>query len=61
LGIASSAQAVKVLDMHNPGEKHWDAHWGTEPLKSNGATVDHIVSEDEGGDTTHSITWLPVA
>jgi len=43
------AQEVKVLDMHNPGEKHWDAHWGSEPLKSDGATVDHIVSEDEGG------------
>jgi 5-methylcytosine-specific restriction endonuclease McrA len=43
------AQAVKVLDMHNPGEKHWDAHWGNEPLKSDGATVDHIVPEDEGG------------
>jgi 5-methylcytosine-specific restriction endonuclease McrA len=43
------AQAVKVLDMHNPGEKHWDAHWGTEPLKSDGATVDHIVPEDERG------------
>ncbi len=43
------AQAVKVLDLHYPGEKHWDAHWGSEPLKSNGATVDHIVPEDEGG------------
>jgi hypothetical protein len=43
------AQAIKVLDMHKPGRKHWDAHWETEPLKSNGATVDHIVSEDEGG------------
>ena len=43
------AQAIKVLDMHKPGRKQWDAHWGTEPLKSNGATVDHIIPEDEGG------------
>ena len=43
------AQAVKILEMHNPGSMHWDAHWGTEPLKSNGATVDHIISEDNGG------------
>jgi hypothetical protein len=28
---------------------YWDAHWRTEPLKSNGATVDHIISEDNGG------------
>ena len=43
------AQAVKVLDIHNPGRKHWDAHWESEPLKSHGATVDHIIPEDEGG------------
>ena len=43
------AQAIKVLDMHKPGKRHWDAHWESEPLKSNGATVDHVVSEEEGG------------
>jgi len=43
------AQVIKVLDMHKPGRKHWDAHWEAEPLKSNGATVDHIIPEDEGG------------
>jgi len=43
------AQAVKVLDIYKPGRKHWDAHWESEPLKSNGATVDHIVPEEEGG------------
>ena len=43
------AQAIKVLDMHKPGRKYWDAHWETEPLKSNGATVDHIIPEDKGG------------
>ncbi len=35
--------------MHKPDRKHWDAHWEAEPLKSNGATVDHIIPEDEGG------------
>ncbi|VVB63376.1 HNH endonuclease [uncultured archaeon] len=43
------AQAIKILDMHKPGRKYWDAHWETEPLKSNGATVDHIMPEDDGG------------
>jgi len=43
------AQAIKVLDFHEPGRKHWDAHWESEPLKSQGATVDHIVPEDDGG------------
>jgi len=43
------AQAIKVLDLHIPGRKHWDAHWESEPLKSHGATVDHIIPEDEGG------------
>ena len=43
------AQAIKVLDMHNPGEKRWHAHAKIEPLRSNGATVDHIIPEDEGG------------
>lgn len=43
------AQAIKVLDQHIPGRKHWDAHWESEPLKSHGATVDHIIPEDEGG------------
>jgi 5-methylcytosine-specific restriction endonuclease McrA len=35
--------------MHEPGNNQWDAHWKEEPLKSSGATVDHIKSEDEGG------------
>lgn len=43
------AQAIKVLDMHKPERKHWDTHWEAEPLKSYGATVDHITSEDDGG------------
>jgi len=43
------AQAVKVLAMHRPNKLHWDPHWKTEPLKSYGATVDHIVPEDDGG------------
>ena len=43
------AQAVKVLEMHKPGRIYWDVHWATEPLKSHGATVDHIIPEDEGG------------
>lgn len=43
------AQAIKVLDMHKPGQNLWDAHWQTEPLKSKGATVDHIIPEDDGG------------
>ena len=43
------AQAIKVLDMYEPGNNQWDAHWKEEPLKSSGATVDHIKSEDEGG------------
>lgn len=43
------AQAMKVLDMHRPGQNRWDAHWQTEPLKSYGATVDHIIPEDDGG------------
>lgn len=43
------AQAIKILDMHKPERKYWDAHWETEPLKSKGATVDHIIPEDEGG------------
>jgi len=43
------AQAIKVLDIRKPGQNHWDAHWQTEPLKSNGATFDHIIAEDEGG------------
>jgi 5-methylcytosine-specific restriction endonuclease McrA len=47
------AQAIKVLDLNKPGKKHWDAHWESEPLKHNGATVDHIVPEDEGGYDTH--------
>jgi len=47
------AQAIKILDMHKPERKYWDAHWETEPLKNNGATVDHIIPEDEGGYDTH--------
>ena len=43
------AQAVKILEMHKPGSMYWDAHWEKEPLKSSGATVDHIISEDNGG------------
>jgi len=43
------AQAIKVLDIHKPGQNLWDAHWQAEPLKSKGATVDHIIPEDEGG------------
>jgi len=43
------AQAIKVLDFHKPERKHWDAHWDSEPLKSQGATVDHIVPENDGG------------
>jgi hypothetical protein len=43
------AQAIKVLDMLKPGRIYWDAHWKKEPLKSSGATVDHIKSEDKGG------------
>lgn len=43
------AQAVKVLAMDKPGSIHWDPHWRTEPLKSYGATVDHIVPEEDGG------------
>ena len=35
------AQAIKVLDMHEPWNNQWDAHWKKEPLKSSGATVDH--------------------
>jgi hypothetical protein len=47
------AQAFKVLDMHGSRQKHWDAHWGMEPLKRSGSTVDHIIPEDEGGYDTH--------
>lgn len=43
------AQVIKILDMYNPERKQWDAHWKAEPLRSNGATVDHIIPEDEGG------------
>jgi len=43
------AQAVKVLAVHRPGSIDWDPHWRSEPLKSSGATVDHIIPEDEGG------------
>lgn len=43
------AQAIKVLDIHKPDQNRWDAHWQTEPLKSKGATVDHIIPEEEGG------------
>jgi len=43
------AQAVKILAMHKPENIYWDAHWRTEPLKSYGATVDHIIPEDDGG------------
>lgn len=43
------AQAVKVLGMHKLDQNRWDAHWGIEPLKSNGATIDHIIPEDAGG------------
>jgi hypothetical protein len=43
------AQAIKMLDIHGQGEKHWDTHWKVEPLKSKGATVDHVTPEDEGG------------
>ena len=46
------AQAIKVLDMHKPGQNRWDAHWQTEPLKSNEATVDHVIPEDKGGHDT---------
>jgi 5-methylcytosine-specific restriction endonuclease McrA len=42
------AQAIKVLYLHE-GQNRWDAHWNKEPLRSHGATVDHIKSEDEGG------------
>lgn len=43
------AQAIKLLELRKPGRVHWDAHWRTEPLKSLGATVDHIIPEDDGG------------
>ena len=43
------AQAVKILAMHKPERIYWDVHWRTEPLKSYGATVDHIIPEDDGG------------
>jgi hypothetical protein len=56
------AQAVKVLAMHKPGIIHWDAHWRTEPLNSHGATVDHIVPEDDGGyDTFDNLVACCVA
>ena len=42
-------QAIKVLDMHNPGEKHWHPNAKLGPLRSHGATVDHIIPEDDGG------------
>ena len=43
------AQAVKVLAIHRPGSIYWDPHWRSEPLKSSGATIDHIIPENEGG------------
>lgn len=43
------AQAIKVIDFHKPGREYWNAHWESEPLKSYGATVDHIVPENDGG------------
>lgn len=43
------AQAVKVLAVHRPGSIDWDPNWLSEPLKSSGATVDHIIPEDWGG------------
>lgn len=43
------AQAIKVIDMHKPERKYWGPHWETEPLRSKGATVDHIKPEDKGG------------
>lgn len=39
------AQAIKVQDLHKPGRKYWDVHWESEPLKSHGATLDHIIPE----------------
>ncbi len=43
------AQAIKIIDIHKPGQNLWDAHWKKEPLKSSGATVDHKKPEDDGG------------
>ena len=48
------AQAIKVLDMHKPGKRHWDAHWEIEPLKSNGAT--EITSYQKRKEDT--ILWI---
>jgi hypothetical protein len=43
------AQAIKVLGIWRPEQNLWDAHWAKEPLKSAGATVDHIEPEESGG------------
>ena len=48
------AQAIKVIDMYDPSKgKHWDTNGKFEPLRSNWATVDHIIPEDapKGYDT----------
>lgn len=43
-------QAVKVLDIHDPLKGwHWHPNTKLEPLRSKGATVDHIIPESEGG------------
>jgi len=43
------SQAIKVLDWKETGLGLWDLHGKKEPLRSRWATVDHIVSEAEGG------------
>ena len=43
------AQAIKVLDWHAPDLELWDLHGKKEPLRSRWATVDHALSEAEGG------------
>jgi hypothetical protein len=47
-------QAIKVFDMYDPSKgKHWHPSTKLEPLRSSGATVDHIIPEDapKGYDT----------
>jgi len=42
-------QAIKLLDWYASDLELWDPHGKKEPLRSRWATVDHAVSEVEGG------------
>lgn len=43
------AQAVKLLDIHVPGQQLYDPHGKLEPLRSRWATIDHKTPEARGG------------